>query len=375
MSNPYLKAAAKAIKVYDKKTNEEFNPKDFGPADKSGRRQVSASNTVFNAKGELNASSKAEAFDKISGILNGVSNGTYQTTTTASAPDMQDEDAFNLIRQAFADPQSEGFRMLGQGLLNPIKEIIDYEGLARKVWAPRTVKAGEVIRYDKDPFVVAFQIAEDGQTPQSVVEGRYIYPSEFEVTCFESIEIKDQFRAQFDILARMQDRARQAVEKAEDTAMVNILQAGGNQANPTTFFPSLNLAALESMRYQIERHRLVCDKFIINRQEVSDLVNVLSMQVDPVTLRELIMGGYIGTVLNADIITTAGVNSFEILDPGSVIAVTKPEYLGGMPIRVELMSEPISEAVNGLPRKGWFFYELLSMVLINPAGVALGRKL
>lgn len=350
----------------------QFNVKNFGSADKHGHRNVSSKENVFNDKGELNADNKAEAFDKIAALLNGYGQDQQKT---ADSNAFTDEEAFGLVREAFADPTGEGFKMLGQGLLNPIKEVIDYEGLARKVWAPRTVKAGEVIRYDKDPFVVAWQIAEDGQTPQSVVEGRYIYPSEFEVTCFPSIEIKDQFRAQFDILARMQDRARQAIEKSEDTAMVNILQAGGNQANPTTFFASLNLSALESMRYQIERHRLVCDKFIINRQEVSDLVTVLSTQVDPVTQRELIMGGYVGTVLNADIITTAGTNTFEILDPGDVIAVTKPEFLGGMPIRVELQSEPISEAVNSLPRKGFFFYELLSMVLINPAGVALGSKI
>ncbi len=40
--------------------------------------------------------------------------------------------------------------------------------------------------------------------------------------------------------------------------------------------------------------------------------------------------------LNAQIITTAGTQTFEILQPGQVKAVTAPEYLGGMPIRVDL---------------------------------------
>jgi len=253
--------------------------------------------------------------------------------------------------------------------------VIDYEGLARKVFAPRTVKAGEVVRYDKDVYVQGWVIAEDGQTPQSVVEGKYVYPPEFEVTSYPSLEIKDKYRAQYDILARIQDRARMSIEYQEDLALMNLLQAGANQVNTTTLFATLNLAALESIRYQIERHRLICDKFIIHRQEVSDLVNTVSAQVDPVTQRELIMAGFIGTILNAQIITTAGTQTFEILQPGQVKAVTAPEYLGGMPIRVELFSEPVNEFMLGKPRQGWFWYELISQVLVNAAGVSVGQRI
>jgi hypothetical protein len=376
MSNPYLNAvrATSKVKTIDKKTGDEFNPLALGPKKRSGNRSVSASK-VFNNRGEINASSKEEVLHTIQSLLDGMADGSYDVEKTASFDGMTAEESDAILKEAFSDPSSDGFRLVGQGLLNPIKEVIDYEGLARKIWAPRTVKAGEVVRYDKDPYVRGWQIAEDGQTPQSVVEGRYVYPPEFEVTTYPTLEIKDKFRAQFDILARIQDRARQAIEYQEDLAAINLLTAGGNQSNVTTFFAALNLAAFESIRYQIERHRLVCDKFIINRQEVSDLVNTVSAQVDPVTQRELVMAGYIGTILNAMIVTTAGTNTYEILDPGDVVAVTSPEYLGGMPIRVELFSEPTNEFMEGRPRQGWFFYELLGMTLINPAGVALGQRL
>ena len=89
----------------------------------------------------------------------------------------------------------------------------------------------------------------------------------------------------------------------------------------------------------------------------------------------MIRAGYIGTILTAMIITTAGTQTYEILQPGQVRAVTAPEYLGGMPIRVELFSEPVNEYMMGKPRQGWFWYELISQVLVNPAGVAVGQKL
>jgi hypothetical protein len=375
MRNPYLKTSG--VKAVDRKTGDEFNPMSVGPIGRSGKRSVSASERMFNSQGELNASNNGDALDKIRAILDGMADGTYDAgnvhqASQAGGYNLEESEA--ILREAFSDPSTEGFRQVGQGLLNPIKEVIDYEGLARKIFAPRTVKQGEVVRYDKDVYVQGWVIAEDGQTPQSVVEGKYIYPPEFEVTAYPSIEIKDKFRAQYDILARVQDRARMSIEYQEDLAMVSLLQAGGNQVNTTTTFATLNLAALEGIRYQVEQHRLILDKYIIHRQEVSDLVNTVSTQVDPITQRELIMAGYIGSILNAMIITTAGTQTFEILDPGDVIGVTAPEYLGGMPVRVELFSEPVNEFMEGRPRQGWFWYELISQVLSNPAGVSLGLK-
>jgi len=369
--NPYAKTST----VLDRKTKAPFNPVAVGRVGRSGRRPVSTVDKMFNESGEINAGTKAEVLDKISALLDGLADGTYEVERTASIGGGYGlEESEGILREAFADPTGESFNKIGQGLLNPIKEVIDYEGLARKIFAPRTVKAGEIVRYDKDVYVQGWVIAEDGQTPQSVVEGRYIYPPEFEITAYPSIEIKDKFRAQYDILARTQDRARMAIEYQEDLAAVSLLQAGGNQTNISTVFATLNLAALESLRYQIERHRLICDKYVIHRQEVSDLVNTVSTQVDPVTQRELIMAGYIGSILNSMIITTAGTNTFEILQPGSVLAIAAPEYLGGMPVRVELFSEPVNEFMEGRPRQGWFWYELISQVLANPAGVALGQK-
>lgn len=372
-TNPY---SAKGVESYDRKTGEPFNPVNFGRAGRSGSRKKASSEKLWNNKGEVNASSKLDVLDKIKGLLDGMADGDYDVVNRTAAMDDAQSDA--ILRQAFSDPSTEGFKQVGQALLNPIKEVIDYEGVMRKIWAPRSVKQGEVIRYDKDVFVVAHVIGEDGMTPQSVVEGKYIYPPEFEVSAYPSIELKDQYRAQYDILARAQDKARQGIEYKEDLASINLLRAGGNIKNNTTFSASFNLAAIESLKYQIERHRLICDKMIINRQEVSDMVNTMSpLVVDPVTRRELMMAGFLGTVLNVMIITTAGTNpyNYEILPAGEAIAVTAPEYLGGLAVRVELMSEPVTEFHEGRPRRGWYWWEMMALALIVPSGVALWHKI
>lgn len=380
-NNPYSKGPANTY--FDKKTNEPFNPKNFGQADKYGNRTASEEN-LFDNSGNLNASDKAEAFDKIAAVLGGMQDGKYDVYTKKASSmfdhyqrnaTVADDEAYGILREALANPQSDGFRVVGENLLNPIKEVLDYEGMARKVFMPRNVKSGETIRYDKDQYVMGYQIAEDGQTPQSVQIGQYYYPPECDITCYPSIEVKDQFRAQFDIMARIQDRARQAIEYQEDLKMVNVLQAAANASNSQTYFTSLNLAALESLCYQIERHRLITSKILIHRQELGDIRTTLSQTVDPLTQREIFMSGYIANFFNAQIITTAGTNTYEILQPGEVLAVTDAEHLGGMPIRVELYSEPVSEFVNGFPRRGWFYHEVISMFVANPAGVSAGSKI
>lgn len=371
-TNPYLKSAKKFV---DKATGEPFNPFATGRKLKSGGYETSASDKMFDKSGTLNADSNKDALQKIQSILDGMSSGAYDVQRVASyensySPDEKE----SLLREAFSDTQSEGFRQVGQNLLNPVKEVLDYEGIARKFFMQRTIKQGETFRIDKDVYVTGWAIAEDGQTPQSVVEGKYIYPPEFEVTAYPSIELKDKYRAQYDILGRAQDRARMAIEYQEDLAAINLLQVASGQVNTATSFATLNLAALESMRYQIERHRLLCQLFLIHRQEVSDLVNTVSTQVDPVTQRELIMAGFIASILNAYIVTTAGTNTYEILNPGEAYALTDPEHLGVMGTRVELFSEPVNEYMFGNPRQGWFWYELIAQTVHNPSGVAYGLK-
>jgi hypothetical protein len=88
----------------------------------------------------------------------------------------------------------------------------------------------------------------------------------------------------------------------------------------------------------------------------------------------MILAGYVANVLNAAIITSAGTGVYEVVAPGEVFACTAPDYLGGMPIRQDLMSEPFSQSVEGKPARGWMYYELISQVIVNPKAVAVGRK-
>ena len=326
---------------------------------------------MFDDKGEINAFDKKDALVQAAHLLQNVSKTAGATFENAA---MTKEARRDVLAAAMKDPTGEGFALVGQELLLPIKELIDYEGFARKMFRVRPLGQGELFRIAKDVRSTAFIVGQDGQSIESRVYGKYIQPSEFKITSFPSVDIEDIYHMNFDVLDRAQDTARQEIERKEDQAAIAILDRAAQAVNDVTFFSTLNISAFEDVRFQVERHRLIVEKFAINRQELSDVIKTMSSQVDPVTERELLLAGYIGNILNAMIITSAGTGVQEVVPAGSMYAMTGAEYMGEMGIRVELFSEPYNKFVNQELVKGWALAEIVGFGIPNAKAVAKGMK-
>jgi hypothetical protein len=381
MGNPYknqkrVKVAKKAAttkqeeSLYDSKT--DFNPTSFDGSTKIAKA-LGNQNRMFDDKGEVNAYDKKDALQQIAHLLNNVL-GKEKVAKFRVDPDITPEARRDILAGALQDPTGEGHRILGAELLQPVKEVIDYEGWSRKILSVRPLAQGELFRISKDVDVVAWVVGQDGAGIESRVRGRYIFPPEFKIVAFPTIDIADIYQMNFDVLDRAQDRARQDIERKEDKALIAALDAASTTVNTVTNFVTLGLTVFEDIRYQVERHRLVVDKFLINRQEVSDIVKTMSANVDPVTERELILAGYIGTVLNCQIITSAGTGVLEVLPAGTVYGCTDGAYIGQIGERVSLFSEPFNKYAMGEMVRGWAFAEILGQAIANPKAVAKGTK-
>lgn len=353
-----------------------YNPKSFGGRDSIGRAVPSAHNRLFNKGGQLNAQSDEDALVQIAHLMQNIAPMTVNKTAfarkNASQGDMSPEERREVLAAAMQDP--EGFTILGQELLLPIKDIVDYEGWARKVYRVRPLAQGELFRIAKDVRATAWIIGQDGQAIESRLHGKYVQPSEFKIAAFPTVDIEDIYQMNYDVLDRAQDTARQEVELEEDKRGQALLDTAARTVNSVTTFATLGVSAFEDVRFQVERNRLVVEKFLINRQELSDIVKTMSSQVDPVTERELILAGYIGSFLNAQIITAAGTGVEEVVPAGTFYACTGPEYMGEMGIRVELFSEPFNMFALRRTVKGWAFTEMIGFAVVNPRAVAVGEK-
>lgn len=356
-----------------------FNPQSY-PGDKQGSirealgRPRKNAHRMFDKEGQINAQDNKDALQQIAYLLQNVTRQPNMRGFYREASTMAQEDRRKVIAAALQDPSGEGFHLLGQELLLPIKDIVDYEGWIRKVLRVRPLAQGELFRIAKDVRATAWVVGQDGQSLEARLHGKFVQPSEFKITAYPTVDIEDVYQVNYDILDRAQDTARQEIEVEEDKRGLALLDRAASTINPSTAIgASLTPANMEDVRFEVEKHRLIVEKYLINRQELSDLVKTTT-GIDAVTQRELLLAGYVGTLHNCQIVTAAGTGVEEVVAAGDMYAVTGPEYLGEMGIRVELFSEPFNKFPMRESVKGWAFIEMVGFAVVNPRAVAKGTK-
>jgi hypothetical protein len=276
----------------------------------------------------------------------------------------------HVIAQAMQDPV--GFHMLGQELLLPIKEIIPYEALGRRILRTRPLAQGEIFRIPKDVRSTAWVIGQDGQGVEARLHGRYITPDEFKIGSFPTIDMADVYQVSYDIMEHAQDTARQEIELEEDKRVIALIDRLSTTLNDPVIIPTLDLAGFEGVRYMVERHRLVVDKYLVNRRQISTVVTQIADQLDPVSERELILAGYLGSLYSAMVMTSSGQGTQEVIPEGVIYAVVAPDYLGELVIRQDLFSEPFNMFNQMSFVKGWAVGEMIGMGSPAPRAAAKG---
>lgn len=354
-----------------------FNPMSWsGDQLRAGIRSaiVDPHQRMFDNAGQLNAYDRKDALRQASHLLRSAALDAQKSRMHRQVNAAEAENQRKMLIAAAKDP--EGFALMGEELLLPIKDMIDYDGWIRKIFRVRSLGQGEYFRLAKDVRAPAFVIGQDGQGVESRMIGRYVVPTEFKIGSFPTIDIETVEQMNYDVLDRAQSTARQEIMLEEDRRGLALLEIGAKAMNTVSSFVTLGIGAFEDVRFQVERHRLTVEKFLINRAELSDVVKTMSSAVDPVTERELLLAGYIGSILNAVILTSAGVagESQSVVPAGTMYAVAGPEYLGEMAIRTELFSEPFNMFAQRKFVKGWAFGEIIGFVLGNPRAVAKGMK-
>lgn len=388
MSNPYRHlitgnapehkqrtAAQNAPDIVD--TNGAYNPPAF-----NGRQALQqaipsfdlSAPRMFNASGELNAQDNVDALKQIEHLYNNVLRSQQSASFFRAASTLSSEEKNRMITAAMST--REGREVVGAELLQPIKDILDYEGWSRKVFRTRQVAPTEIWRIPRDVRATAAIVGQDGQGIETQARGSWLQPSTFKITAYATADIEDMLMVSYDLLGRMQDTARQEIELQEDLRGVALLDTMSQIVNPVTTFTTLGVAALESVRYEVEKHRLTVEKFLIHRQELSDIVTTMSGQIDLMSQREILLTGHIGNFFGARIFTAAGApgSSQEVVPAGTFYAVVEPDYLGEMGIRMDLQSEEFSTANQRLTKKGWAFVELVGFGGPGTRGVAKGMK-
>lgn len=330
--------------------------------------------SLFNARGEVNASSLKDALSTIVKYAAALEENTPSNAALSGGSSLSDEKRDDLISRAIMT--QEGKIALAQAMANPIRRNLDYHGVARRALVVDPLPQGAMPTYDRDIDVAAVVISSNGSGPESRVFGDRVVVPEFELFANPTVRIAEVKRRRFNVIDRAVQKARQEIMAQEDANVFAALDAAASVENTLQDITDAGLLKrdLVELKAQVDRWDLVTTKYFMNINEFTDILKwgsgggqgVSGGEVDPVTQREILQTGLYAHIWGADIIVS------KIVPPGTVYAAADPEFVGVMPVRQDIEVLPADEPKQ--LKLGWVVSEIIGIGIVNPRGVSAGRK-
>jgi hypothetical protein len=271
--------------------------------------------------------------------------------------------------QIFTLLQTEaGRQALGAQMAIPIRTQLDYQGMARRFFEIDVLGQGQIARYDRDINAFAATVTKKGESVQFIVEGEYVEPVTWEIFAPAAIRLKEIQQRRFNVLDRMQERIRIAVQIEEDTQFLALTEtsvAANTANNPiTTSTGGCSKDFMNKLSAEIMKWDLPAYAYLMNFKSYSHLRSWKRNDVDPVTQREIWQTGLVGSLWGIDLIVS------RLLPDNWVYCYSEPRFTGVLPIRTDLILLPDDTPKEALI--GYVGYEELGMLLVNANSVARG---
>lgn len=328
---------------------------------------------VFNNQGQLNASSLQDAFMQMAKFASILEENAPSNLALAGQPQLSNDRRDQLVESAIMSQQ--GKVALAQAMANPIRRNLDYQGIARRAVVVDPLPQGALPVYDRDIDVTAVVVSSNGTGPESRVFGDRVTVPEFEIFSNPTVRIAEVKRRRFNVIDRAVQKARQEIMAQEDANIFAAIDSASNVENTVQDIADQGMLKrdLVELKVQIDRWDNVTTKYFMNINEYTDILNwasgggqVNQGEIDPVTQREILQTGLYAHIWGADIMVS------KIVPPGTVYACADPEFVGVMPVRQDIEVLPADEPKQ--LKLGWVVSEIIGIGIVNPRGVAAGRK-
>lgn len=258
----------------------------------------------------------------------------------------------------------EGRVALAQAMVEPIRRSLEYQAVGRKLLMVDELPQGALARYERDVASVAHVVSRRGAVPDQITEAEEVLVPTFEIAAYPTIRLSEIKARRFYIVDRAQIKAKEAIQKEEDTNIFNALIAAADNRGDQVVadLGSLSTASLNSAFRLIEQHDLVAAKIVAHANRYADIRTFGKDFYDEATTREVLTTGLFGHLWTADIHVSSR------MDTGTVLVVSSPETVGALPVRQDVTVLPADD-----PRKlrlGWVIYEEIGIVVLNDYAVS-----
>lgn len=263
---------------------------------------------------------------------------------------------------AMALESQEGRTALAQAMVEPIKTSLMYQGVGRKFLMVDELPQGALPRYERDIAVKSYVISKRGAVPDSIVEAEELLVPTFEIACNPQIRLNEVRQRRFYIVDRAQVRAKDSIQRQEDTEAFKVLNAAVPGAQSISVSGTLQPENINLALALIEEHELVGAKIVMHPQRYKDVRAWGKGFFDEATQRDILMTGLYGHIYSADIHVSTMV-------PKNAVYVMAPaQFVGVMPIRQDISVLPADDPKK--LRLGWVVYEELGIAAINDYAIS-----
>jgi hypothetical protein len=278
--------------------------------------------------------------------------------------------------QAVASDQVNGIKRLGVGMIGPIQLKLRYQGITRNVLVEDPCTPGTPVEYDVwDDLGQAYIMSgTDGEVRITPFEGKRIQVRFFRIASRPAIRKEDLLYLRINAVEQAQDETKQAILKQEDSRLVTILQAAiSDYAGRSDHTVTPNHVITEASGYltpgslysavsMTDMHELQSSRILINPMDYRDMYRWDINQTG---------WAFKDRVVAGETITSYGEFQIQrsiVIPQGQTFLTPDPQFLGVFPVLYSLDVEENHRVESFW--KGWVFDEMVSMLILNPRGLA-----
>jgi len=233
------------------------------------------------------------------------------------------------FEQTFDGPN--GLKRIAYAFKEPLKIVMDYQGVGRRILKVDDMPVGEIPAYDKDiPEFAAVRMAQRGAPPQVEWELERLAIPTTKIMVNDKVDYEEIQIRRYPVFDRAKERTGIAIAIAEDREIFQLLETaalvGPNDSIDIGTDPFSKTAFAEAFGI-ITGNQLAAGAILMHPKDYADILTWNSTDLDQVTLNEIISTGAAGSIWNMPFIVSTK------MPIGVAYAVTTPDKLGRIPER------------------------------------------
>lgn len=329
---------------------------------------------LLDKNGQLNASSQKDLMRLLGTLALAASTGEVVHEDTLPAADHR-----AAIASAIADKSGQEWMTLGEIIGTQVVETMGRAGFTRRILQFNPVAKGDIARIRvRVRDVIAVTSTTDPNTPAAQVRQNVVYPQWFDIIANILIEDAEINQDSGDLLDDRYNDGLEQMMVVEDRAFIAAANKAASIYNPLFVFPTLTPSTWQAMKIQLESY---ANTPVANCVMSYDLWN--DVTTDPefvswfseIEKHEISFEGNLGKIAGIEVITDGfRHDKLQVLKPGQIYFFAAPNVTGVVSQLGELNVRSIDQYAQGIPKRGWYFFQQESIALPNAHAIVRGQK-